>query len=63
MAGPVFFDRSAVDALGMLDESDPSSATEIQNLLAEFKYFEAALCFPPWRDRAPASSWWPRPPT
>lgn len=50
MAGPVFFDRSAVDALGMLDESDPSSATEIQDLLAEFKYFETAFCFPPWRE-------------
>jgi predicted ATPase len=49
-AGPVFFDRCVLDALGMLDQLGALSTMELQALLAEHSYFQTAFIFPPWAE-------------
>jgi len=49
-AGTVFYDRSVVDALGMLNQVAPLSGEELEAYLAKYVYHRKALVFPPWRD-------------
>ena len=48
--GLVFFDRSALDALGMLDQLGLVSTAKMQASLIECAYFRTAFSFPPWED-------------
>jgi predicted ATPase len=45
-AGPVFFDRSAIDALGMLSELGP--VLELASCLETYRYHQDVFVFPPW---------------
>jgi predicted ATPase len=49
-AGPVFFDRCVLDALGMLNQLGAVSVQELQTLLAEYSYSRTAFIFPPWEE-------------
>jgi predicted ATPase len=49
-AGPVFLDRCALDALGMLDQLGLDSAIELGRLLEKYVYFRTAFSFPPWEE-------------
>ena len=49
-AGPVFFDRSVVDALSMINGLGLLPAAELQAWLASYPYFRTAFCFPPWEE-------------
>ena len=44
--GPVFFDRSVIDALGMRDELGPSSTVRLALMLREFRFHRTAFVFP-----------------
>jgi predicted ATPase len=46
--GPIFFDRSVVDALGMVDEVRPLPEPELRALLAAHPYHREVFAFPPW---------------
>jgi len=46
--GPAFFDRSVVDALGMVDEVRPLPERELRALLAMYPYHREVFAFPPW---------------
>lgn len=45
-----FFDRSVVDALGMVDEVRPLPDRELRALLAAYPYHREVLVFPPWQE-------------
>jgi predicted ATPase len=44
----VFFDRSLIDALGMLQEVAPLPANELQAMLAAYPFHPSVFIFPPW---------------
>ena len=46
--GPIFFDRSVVDALGMVDEVRPLPEHALHALLAAYPYHREVFAFPPW---------------
>jgi predicted ATPase len=46
--GPTFFDRSVVDALGMVDEVRPLPEPELRALLALYPYHREVFVLPPW---------------
>ena len=46
----VFFDRSILDALGMLRGCDALSDGECEEALARFPYSSPVFVFPPWAD-------------
>jgi predicted ATPase len=46
--GLTFFDRSVVDALGMVDEVRPLPEPELRALLAAYPYHREVFAFPPW---------------
>ena len=45
---PTFFDRSAIEALGMVDEATPLGEEELHRLLAAFKFHKTVFVLPPW---------------
>lgn len=45
-----FFDRSAVEALGMLHEARRLSPTELQSHLAQFEFHRQVFMLPPWHE-------------
>ena len=47
-SGPVFFERSVVDALGMLHEVGALPDNELQSLLSAYPYHRQVFLFPPW---------------
>jgi predicted ATPase len=47
-SGPVFHERSVVDALGGLRGLGAMTKTEAQSYLDRFPYHERVLLFPPW---------------
>jgi predicted ATPase len=47
--GPVFFDRSALDALCMLDLVTPLNELELSLWLSRCQYSSKVFLFPPWR--------------
>jgi predicted ATPase len=47
--GPVFFDRSLVDALRMCAEAGLLSAAQVPPILDEYRSHRTAFVFPPWR--------------
>ena len=47
-SGPVFHERSVVDALGGLRGLGVMTMTEVQSYLDRFPYHERVLLFPPW---------------
>jgi predicted ATPase len=46
--GPVFFDRSVVDALWMVDHAAPLEASELRALLSQYPYQRRVFVLPPW---------------
>ncbi len=48
--GVLFFDRSAIDSLGMLDEVGQLTTEKKQRVLSNFPYYPTALILPPWRE-------------
>jgi len=46
----VFYDRSIVDALCMLDQVAPIEERELKMLLMRYAYHRQAFVFPPWRE-------------
>lgn len=44
----VFYDRSVLDALCMLDEVTPFQPGELQELLARYPYYRRVFVLPPW---------------
>jgi predicted ATPase len=49
-AGPVFFERGVVDALGMLHELGTLTNSELQRVLSAYPYHGQVFLFPPWED-------------
>jgi predicted ATPase len=47
-SGLVFFDRSALDALGMLNQVTPLSERELSVWLSRYQYSSKVFVFPPW---------------
>lgn len=47
-SGLIFFDRSIVDSLGMVDELSLLTDTEKQRILAQYPYRATAFILPPW---------------
>src|SRR5215475_14089198 len=45
---PVFFDRSIVDALGILDQQHAISLAEAEECIRSFPYNKIVLLMPPW---------------
>ena len=48
--GPVFFDRSVIDALGMCEELGLSRTVGLPRMLKEYRFHRSAFVFPPWRE-------------
>lgn len=46
--GYVFFDRSALDALGMLDHVAPLSQNELDSFVSRYPYYHQAFVLPAW---------------
>lgn len=46
--GPVFFDRSLIDALGMCSEAGLPCVARIAQILDEYRFHRTAFVFPPW---------------
>jgi predicted ATPase len=44
----VFFDRSVLDALGMLNHVTPLSESELGTWLSQYQYNSKVFVFPPW---------------
>jgi predicted ATPase len=44
----VFFDRSVIDALGMLHEASPLPPIELQSMLASYPFHGTVFVLPPW---------------
>jgi len=47
--GLVFFDRSILDALGMLDQITPLSTNELNQWIVKYPYCRQAFFLPPWQ--------------
>jgi predicted ATPase len=47
--GHIFFDRSVLDALCLLDRVTPLSESELSMWLAKYSYYSTAFVLPPWR--------------
>jgi predicted ATPase len=47
-SGLVFFDRSVLDALGMLNQVAPISESELRAWLSRYQYSSKVFVFPPW---------------
>lgn len=47
-SGLVFFDRSTVDALGMLHDIGGLPANELEDFLSAYPYHRQVFLFPPW---------------
>jgi predicted ATPase len=47
-SGLVFFDRSVLDALGMLNQVAPLSERELSTWLSQYQYSSKVFVFPPW---------------
>jgi predicted ATPase len=45
---PVFFDRSVLDALYMLDQAGTLTSTEAARLVGQYPYHPAVFVLPPW---------------
>jgi predicted ATPase len=48
-SGRVFFDRSVLDALGMLNGVTPFSESELNAWLSQYQYNSKVFIFPPWK--------------
>jgi predicted ATPase len=48
--GPVFFDRSVIDALGMYEALGLLNPVRLELMLSEYPFHRTAFVFPPWRD-------------
>jgi predicted ATPase len=48
--GPIFYDRSAVEALAMVHEAFPLSEEELTYKLAGYIYHHTVFVLPPWYD-------------
>ncbi|NIM41940.1 MAG: AAA family ATPase [Hydrogenophaga sp.] len=46
----VFFDRSAIEAIGMLHEASPLPPSELQALLDRYPFHPLVFVLPPWQD-------------
>jgi predicted ATPase len=44
----VFFDRGLIEAIGMLHEASPLSASELQSMLAAYRFHVTVFVLPPW---------------
>src|SRR5262245_60808283 len=44
----VFFDRGLIDAIGMLHEASPLSASELNSMLASYPFHATVFVLPPW---------------
>jgi predicted ATPase len=44
----VFFDRGVIDALGLLQEVAPLSATDLQAMLSMYTFHTSVFILPPW---------------
>src|SRR5262245_9869042 len=49
-SGWVFFDRGVVEALAMLHEAAPLSASELDAALRSYRYHSHVFVLPPWKD-------------
>jgi predicted ATPase len=47
-SGLVFFDRSVLDALGMLNQVTPLHESELSAWLSKYQYSSKVFVFPPW---------------
>jgi predicted ATPase len=47
-SGLVFFERSVLDALGMLNQVAPLSDSELSAWLSKYQYSSKVFVFPPW---------------
>ena len=45
----IFFDRGLIEAIGMLHEASPLSASELQPMLASYPFHETVFVLPPWK--------------
>src|SRR5262245_48660062 len=43
-----FFDRSLIEALGILQESSPLPSSEVESVLATYQFHPAVFVLPPW---------------
>ena len=48
--GPVFYDRSAVEALAMVHEASPLSEEELKSKLSGYTFHQTVFVLPPWQD-------------
>lgn len=46
--GPIFYDRSAVEALAMLHEASPLADDELESMLSGFTFHRTVFVLPPW---------------
>ena len=44
----VFFDRSLIEALGMLHEASPLPSSELESMLATYPFHRTVFVLPPW---------------
>lgn len=49
-SGPSFYDRSLIEALGMVNELDPFADHALKSLLAEYPFHHEVFVLPPWED-------------
>ncbi|MGL4229874.1 MAG: AAA family ATPase [Casimicrobium sp.] len=47
---PVFYDRSAVEGLGMLHEASPLQDEALNSMLATYTFHRIVFLLPPWQD-------------
>jgi predicted ATPase len=47
-SGLVFFDRSVIDSLGMLNQVASLSERELSTWLSQYQYSSKVFVFPPW---------------
>jgi len=50
LAGPVFFDRTAVEAIAMLHEAVAIDDRERDRLLSTYRFHACVFVLPPWRE-------------
>lgn len=48
-SGWVFFDRSVIEAIGMLHEASPLPSNELESLLAPYPFHPTVFVLPPWQ--------------
>ena len=44
----VFFDRALIEAIGMLHEASPLTASELRSMLATYPFHPTVFVLPPW---------------